>query len=118
MCGRIIWITTHVVWSGRAQTRTLASCNIEKHRVKVARELNYPQHLIWLKPLLYHEMCHAYLGTSIYHNKHYQWHGKAFRTLVQRHPLTVIFERWVKEGGWQLALEGDKGRRQLVGVSL
>ncbi len=103
-----IWLDDYrLVWSSRAQQRTLASCNIKATKVIVARELNYPQHGIWLKPLLYHEMCHAYLGRTTVGNRH-SWHGKAFKLLERQHPLIPLFNQWVKAGGWEKAILHDK----------
>lgn len=101
-----------VVWSKRAQKRTLASCQLERRRVVVARELNYDQHQVWLKPLLHHEMCHAYLGKQVGYTKQGRaWHGPAFKQQERRHPLQPIFDQWVKQGGWERAVRSDRAKR-------
>ena len=101
-----------VVWSRRPQKRTLASCNIESKRVIVARELNYPEHYRWLKPLLYHEMCHAYLGFSVVdEDKRCRWHGREFKSLERRYPGMPEFDYWVKSGGWDRAVRSDRSKR-------
>ena len=101
-----------VVWSRRPQKRTLASCNIESKRVNVARELNYPEHYRWLTPLLYHEMCHAYLGFSVVSEEdRCRWHGREFRALERRFPDMPEFDRWVKHGGWDRAVRSDRSKR-------
>ncbi len=101
-----------LVWSSRPQKRTLASCNIHKLRVRVARELNHPQHEKWLRPLLYHEMCHAILGKDIIkENRRIAWHGKEFRALERRHPEIEAFDAWVHNGGWLKAVRSDRSKR-------
>ncbi len=99
-------------WSVRAQKRTLATCHLRKSVVIVARELNYPEHHLWLEPLLYHEMCHAVIGIPKQEpNKRRSWHGKSFRELEHRHPHMRAFDRWVKSGGWEKAVRSDRARR-------
>ncbi len=101
-----------VRWSQRKQKRTLASCLTERRVVTVARELNYPEHQVWLKPLLYHEMCHAVLGREVSRTKRgYAWHGPEFKALERRHPLIPIFDAWVKAGGWARAVRSDRARQ-------
>ena len=95
-----------IVWSTRPQKRTLASCNVHRKRVNVARELNYPQHLEWLVPLLYHEMCHAVLGLTVE-----RWHGKEFKALERRHPQIKEMDKWIKDGGWATAVRSDRSKR-------
>lgn len=90
-------------WSPRRQKQTLASVNLEKTRVFVARELNYPQHQKWLEPLLYHEMVHAYLRSE-YHNQEFYRHEK-------RHPLIKEFDSWIDQGGWSTAVRSDRAKR-------
>ena len=91
-----------VYWSSRRQIRTLASCNIEDKRIAVAKELNYPEQKKWLEPLLYHEMCHSYLGHSVAgsRGKRGRWHGKEFRDLEARHPGCKALDEWIRAGGW------------------
>ncbi|RMG45490.1 MAG: hypothetical protein D6719_00225 [Candidatus Dadabacteria bacterium] len=101
-----------VVWSRRAQKRTLASCNIESKRVTVARELNYKEHFIWLEPLLFHEMCHAYLEDRISgKNGKIAWHGKEFKALEKLHPGSRRLDQWIKKGGWSSAVRSDRAKR-------
>lgn len=101
-----------VYWSTRAQKRTLASCNIESKRVSVARELAPAEHRRWLHPLLYHEMCHAYLGLSVFsETERSRWHGPEFKSLENRHPEMQAFDYWVKNGGWSRAVRSDRAKR-------
>jgi hypothetical protein len=95
-----------VAWSRRRQKRTLASCCPQRKQVSVARELNYPQHQIWLEPLLYHEMCHACLA-----DLKKGWHGKEFKALERIHPHTHELNDWIKRGGWSGAVRSDRARR-------
>lgn len=99
-----------VRWSGRRQIRTLASCNPEKRRVNVARELNYPKHFQWLKPLLYHEMCHAVLYQHMRREGDYRHHGREFKALERRHPEIQAFNQWIKSGGWLSAVRSSRAR--------
>lgn len=100
-----------VSWSKRNQKRTLASCNIELKKINVARELNHPPHFKWLAPLLYHEMCHAYLEHNVsQQNGKFAWHGKEFRTLEALHPEMIAFDTWVKNGGWATAVRSHRSR--------
>ena len=101
-----------VVWSTRPQKRTLASCNIERRRVVVARELKYKQYHQWLPALLYHEMCHAYLGFSVVEEDGpNRWHGPEFKALERRFPQMKEFDSWIKEGGWDTAVRSDRAKR-------
>lgn len=101
-----------VVWSRRRQKRTLASCCLIKKRVTVAKELNYPAYTLWLEPLLYHEMCHAVLGSTITkaqnRSARRSWHGADFRILEKKHPLMSAFDLWIKDGGWHSAIRSDR----------
>lgn len=107
-----------VYWSSRAQKRTLASCNMQKKRIAVARELKPSEHQRWLDPLLYHEMCHAYLGLSVFsETERSQWHGPDFRRLELMHPQMHVFDAWVKNGGWGRAVRSDRARRSSGRVS-
>lgn len=100
-----------VYWSNRNQKRTLASCYTEEQRVIVARELDHLNVHPWLYPLLYHEMCHAYLGENVpRRNGKRAWHGREFRELEMRHPQMGAFNRWVKEGGWASAVRSARTR--------
>lgn len=98
-------------WSNRAQKRTLASCNILRKRVVVARELNYEKYAIWLSPLIYHEMCHAYIGEPEIKNGRRRWHNATFHALEDRHPRMKIFSDWVHQGGWEQAVRSDRAKR-------
>jgi hypothetical protein len=90
-----------IVWSTRRQRRTLASCNLKRSMVKVALELNRPDCEQWLRPLLYHELCHAVLGENIgRQGSKRAWHGREFRELERRHPDIPALDRWIKQGGW------------------
>lgn len=100
-----------VVWSGRSQKRVLATCFPTKRLVKVARELREPLYDEWLEPLLYHEMCHAYLGKVANANGRRMWHGPEFRALEARHPGTARLNRWMNNGGWAGAVRRDRARR-------
>lgn len=101
-----------VRWSVRGQKRTLASCYIERKQVNVARELNCDAYLEWLDPLLYHEMCHAYLGDCAVGRKDIAHrHGREFKALERRHPKTRAFNTWLRAGGWQTAVRSDRAKR-------
>ena len=101
-----------VYWSKRNQIRTLASCNFYSKRISVARELNHPNHFKWLHPLLYHEMCHGYLGEDVPEkNGKKRWHGAEFRALEHRHPRMEEFEMWIKVGGWHTAVRSHRARQ-------
>jgi len=92
-----------VYWSTRPQLRTLASCCLESKRISVARELSYEKYEQWLEPLLYHEMCHAYLDTTD--------HSKEFKLIESRHPLIKSFDSWIDSGGWGTAIRSDRAKR-------
>ncbi len=95
-----------VVWSGRKQKRTLASCSLLKRTVRVAGELKPEPLAVWLPPLLYHEMCHAYLDRSVK-----RYHCAAFKRLEARHPQTPALKEWIAAGGWRKAVRSDRSRR-------
>jgi hypothetical protein len=100
-----------VTWSRRRQRRVLASCNIRLRKVLVARELNHPPCTKWLRPLLYHEMCHAYLGEKIEKRGGKRaWHGKEFRSLEARHPEIPLLDEWIRSGGWRSAVLSERSR--------
>ncbi len=92
-----------IYWSTRPQLRTLASCCFESKRISVARELSYANCEQWLEPLLYHEMCHAYLDTIK--------HSKEFKVIENRHPLIKLFDNWIDSGGWGTAIRSDRAKR-------
>lgn len=101
-----------ISWSVRPQKRTLAVCYNRQQKVIVARELNYTQHSVWLKPLLYHEMCHAVLEDNVSRDgRGKAWHGREFKALEARHPLTPLFKAWIAAGGWQRAIRSDRSKR-------
>lgn len=104
-----------MLWSGRPQKRTLASCNIRHRRVKVARELQDPEFSKWLEPLLYHEMCHAIIN-EIYKPGEVGAHGSEFKALERIHPLIKDFNLWLRAGGWARAIRKDRGRRSRLSV--
>lgn len=104
-----------VRWSNRPQKRTLACCNVYAKRVTVARELRYPALSCWLSPLLYHEMCHAYLGELIdKRTNRRRWHGPEFRQLERRNPAICDLDRWIKQGGWAEAVRSDRAWSRFV----
>lgn len=79
--------------------------------MRVARELDAPQHARWLPPLLYHELCHAVLGPDVARKQGKRcWHGKEFRALERRHPEIPALDRWIKEGGWRSAVLSARAR--------
>ena len=89
-----------LVWSARPQRRTLASCNVTRHVVRVARELDSEQGAPYLAPVIYHEMCHAVLGKTGTVSGRNSWHGPQFKELESRHPDMVALKNWMKSGGW------------------
>jgi len=98
-------------WSKRQQKRTLASCNLDQRRVLVARELRHSDHVQWLEPLLYHEMCHAVLGKDIMTKDGKRaWHGNKFKALERKHPGIKYLDEWIKAGGWARAVRADRAR--------
>jgi len=100
-----------VYWSSRRQKRVLACCNIRRREVKVAKELSSDAASRWLRPILYHEMCHAALGLSLKRKKgKMPWHGQEFKELVVRHPETDLLETWIKTGGWASAVRSERSR--------
>jgi hypothetical protein len=100
-----------ILWSRRKQKRVLASVSIKQKKVRVASELNHPEHYQWLEPLLYHEMCHSILGENIpVRNRKRQWHGHEFKKLEQQHPKMKAFEHWIKTGGWAKAVRSARTR--------
>lgn len=101
-----------VYWSTRRQKRVLASCNIRGKKISVARELQDPLFEEWLHPLLYHEMCHAFIGEGVPRSKGKRlWHGELFRSLEMRHPHIAALDAWIKSGGWRYAVRRDRSKR-------
>jgi predicted metal-dependent hydrolase len=108
---RIDLLDYSVHWSPRPQRRTLASCNISKKRILVARELTSLEHQERLEPLLYHEMCHAVLGKDVgYMGSKRAWHGPRFRALERKHPAISALNEWIRSGGWAKAVRSDRAR--------
>jgi len=106
-----------ICWSSRRQKRTLASCSLETRRIRVARELSYAEHRVWLGPLLYHEMCHAYLarGGPVRDNpaakRRACGHGAEFKAIERRFPGIAALDAWIKGGGWMRAVRSDRAKR-------
>jgi len=101
-----------VAWSGRSQKRVLASCNIRRHRVVVARELFEPTACRWIAPVLYHELCHAVIGEGVHlQSGKRQWHGAEFRALEARHPDIQAMNAWIRSGGWAMAVRSHRARQ-------
>jgi hypothetical protein len=96
-----------VNWSGRKQRRVLASCNILRRRVIVARELFQPCACRWINAVLYHELCHAAIGRDIaVKGGKRRWHGPQFRELERRHPDIEAMYAWIRAGGWAMTVHG------------
>jgi len=103
--------TYKIYWSKRRHLRTLASCNISKKTVNVARELNNDTYASFLPPLLYHEMCHAVLGNKIADSGGtMKFHGPEFKSLEKRHPLKKDLDQWIRSGGWLSAIRSHRAR--------
>lgn len=101
-----------ILWSIRRQKRVLASITYKDKRVRVAKELNHPDYVHLLEPLLYHEMCHAVIGASVEkRNGKRLWHGSKFKQLERLHPRTKLLDQWIKTGGWLTAIRRDRARR-------
>lgn len=101
-----------VSWSSRPQKRTLASCNPFRRQISVARELQNPQYAEFLPALIYHEMCHAYLGKDLpRRNGKRPWHGREFKALERRHPGIPALNHWIKTRGWEHAVRSDRAKR-------
>jgi len=100
-----------VAWSARNQKRVLASCNIRRHRVVVAKELFEPSAVRWIAPVLYHELCHAVLGEEVISASGRRlWHGVEFRALEARHPDIPALNLWIRSGGWAMAVRSHRSR--------
>ena len=101
-----------VAWSNRPQKRVLASCNIHRRRILVAKELNQESVSCWLEPILYHEMCHAVIGhgVALSRSGKRQWHGAEFKALEARHPNIVALDEWIKSGGWARAVRSSRSK--------
>jgi len=100
-----------VRWSRRRQKRTLASCNIIGRVVAVAKEMKHQDATAWLAPLLYHEMCHAVLGTAVTRQCGKRaWHGREFKSLECRHPQISALDAWIKSGGFHAVVRSERAR--------
>lgn len=101
-----------VCWSSRRQKNTLALCDVRKKQVRVARELQYLAYIQMIRPLLYHEMCHAVIGFKRSERGRCLWHGKEFRDLERANRDILLLEQWIREGGWARAIRSDRARRR------
>lgn len=98
-------------WSRRRQKRVLGSCNLNRRLVSIAQELNHPDYLHLLPPLIYHEMCHAAIGFEVEKsNGKRMWHGALFKTLERRHPQIVDLKMWMRAGGFTRAVRSHRTR--------
>jgi hypothetical protein len=98
-----------VTWSARPQKRVLASCNVRRLRVVVARELYQPSAVRWIAPVLYHELCHAVLGEDVTTpSGRRMWHGSKFKALEARHPDIPALKSWIRSGGWTMAVRNHR----------
>jgi hypothetical protein len=102
-----------VCWSGRRQKRVLASCSYHRTRVVVASALDHSDYRHLLEPLLYHEMCHAYLGVPPKKNSRRQYHGAEFKALERLHPGIPVLDAFVKDGGWSRAVRRYSARTRI-----
>jgi hypothetical protein len=109
---RVDLLEYEVIWSSRRQKRVLASITYRDKRVRVARELNHPDYVELLQPLLYHEMCHAVIGDGVEKIRGNRlWHGPKFKALESLHPASKALDHWIKSGGWLKAIRRDRARR-------
>lgn len=101
-----------ITWGRRAaQKNTLASCNVGRRKVNVARQLAMPGISKWLDAVIYHEMCHAIIGTEVERKKgKRKWHGREFKSLEHRHPDIPDLNLWLKSGGWHRTTAKRKSR--------
>lgn len=101
-----------VTWSARPQKRVLASCNIRRRKIVVAREMFQPSASRWIAPVLYHEMCHAVIGEGVHLSQSGKrlWHGKQFRQLEARHPDIAAMNTWISTGGWAMAVRSYRAQ--------
>lgn len=102
-----------ITWSSRSQKRVLASCNIRRRRVVVARELFEPAAVRWIGPVLYHELCHAVIDEGVARSRSGKrmWHGADFRELERKHPDIQALHAWIASGGWAMAVRSSRTRR-------
>jgi hypothetical protein len=100
-----------IYWSSRPQKRVLASCNIRRRRVVVARELFESAACQWISPVVFHEMCHAVLGESVTSaSGRRSWHGREFRALEALHPDIPALNMWITSGGWSMAVRSYRAK--------
>ena len=100
-----------IYWSPRPQKRVLASCNIRRRRVVVARELFEPAACRWISPVVYHEMGHAVLGETVTTASGRRlWHGREFRALEALHPDIPALNLWITSGGWAMAVRSYRAK--------
>ncbi len=101
-----------IVWSARRQKRVLASCNIRRRKVVVARELFEPAAVRWIGPVLYHELCHAVIDEQVSCSRggRRMWHGREFQELERRHPDIAALHAWISSGGWAMAVRASRTR--------
>lgn len=90
-------------WARRRSIRCLASCMLGASRVSVNPVFKRPDLKHLLEPLLFHEMCHAFLGKPKIKNGRAVYHGKEFRALERQHPLIANLNAWIKNGHWETA---------------
>jgi predicted SprT family Zn-dependent metalloprotease len=103
-----------VKWSGRRQTQTLASCNIERRVVRVSSLMKERDAVPYLEALLYHEMCHAVVGPIKVRRGRRIIHGREFKALEHQHSGIKSLNRWIESGGWTNLVRRAEQRRCLV----
>lgn len=103
-----------VKWSGRRQTQTLASCNIERRIVRVSSLMREKEAIPHLEALLYHEMCHAAVGPIKRRRGRRIIHGRDFRELEHRHHGIRKLNYWIKTGGWSNLVKRTEQRSRLT----
>ena len=92
-----------VRWSNRKQKRSLGCCNNCLKRITIARPLSLPRYKDMLESVLFHEMCHAVQGELKIINGRRKIHGHDFKLLESKHPGTSELNKWIKNGGWNVA---------------
>ncbi len=103
-----------IVWSNRRHTRTLATCNVQSRRVRVAAAMKLPETQAYLPALVYHEMCHAILGVPERRGKRRVIHGREFKSLERRHPGIAQLNHWIARGGWYQAVKRHELQKRLA----
>lgn len=93
-----------LVWSRKKQTRSLASCSIEKRTIRVAKAMALPSSRPYLEALVYHELCHAVLGPPKIVRGRRIMHGKEFKNIEKNHPNIKYLDTWINSGGWDKAV--------------